>query len=269
MADGAGEILRQLGLNWLECQDEQGIFYFNQATQQSSDTIPPELLSGAAMPMPMLAPMVAASPSMVPVMAPMAMPQSMPQSMPTTKAKVLSGGIESLQQGMPQPLSYTPQMQVVQVPRPQSYVPQQMQQVQPVQQQVQQVVYQQQQVPMPAQQLLQQPLSYTPVLQAQALAQQAESAPAVQKMAFGDWAVYEDEMGMFYMQVSTGVQFESPPPELMQAYHQYRAEQDQVHMLKLREIEAQKQQIDLQLAQQTQSLQVSYGFGGGLPCPAA
>jgi len=262
MADGAGQILRELGLNWLECWDEQGIFYFNQATQQSSDSIPPELLSGAAAPTPMLAPAAVAAPSMVPAMA---APMAAPQSLPTTKAKVLSGGIQSLQQGGQQTLSYTPQVQVVQVQQSQSYVPQPMQQVQPMQQ-LQQLAYQQQQVLGSVQQ---QTLSYAPAPQAQALPQQDELPPAMQKMAFGDWAVYEDEMGMFYMQVSTGVQFESPPPELMQAYQQYRAEQDQVHLQKLREIEMQKQQIDLQLAQQTQSLQMTYGFGGGLPCPAA
>merc|ERR1719199_1204155 len=89
--------------------------------------------------------------------------------------------------------------------------------------------------------------------------------PATQKMAFGDWAVYQDELGMFYMQVSTGMQFETPPPELMQAYQQYRAQQDQLHLQQLQQIELQKQQIDQQLAQQTQSLRMSYGVGMPIP----
>merc|ERR1719506_429079 len=102
------------------------------------------------------------------------------------------------------------------------------------------IVQHQVQQPMPQQQ------------QPQVQQQMPQLAPAVQKMAFGDWAIYQDELGMFYMQVSTGVQFENPPAELTQAYQQYRAEQDQQHMQQIRQIEMQKQMIDQQLAQQTE-----------------
>merc|ERR1719378_742554 len=89
---------------------------------------------------------------------------------------------------------------------------------------------------------------------------QQQPQPAVQKMAFGDWAVYQDELGTFYMHVPTGVQFEKPPPELMQAYQQYRAQQDQLHMQQLQQIELQKQMIDQQVFQQAQSLQAAMGI---------
>lgn len=40
------EVLADLGLNWLQCRDAQGIFFFNQETQQSRDTYPVELQGG-------------------------------------------------------------------------------------------------------------------------------------------------------------------------------------------------------------------------------
>eukprot|EP00930_Biecheleria_cincta_P044660 TRINITY_DN3073_c0_g7_i1.p1 TRINITY_DN3073_c0_g7~~TRINITY_DN3073_c0_g7_i1.p1 ORF type:complete len:232 (+),score=72.80 TRINITY_DN3073_c0_g7_i1:55-750(+) len=39
-AAAAPQVLRELNNNWLECMDEQGVYYFNQATQQSSDYMP-------------------------------------------------------------------------------------------------------------------------------------------------------------------------------------------------------------------------------------
>merc|ERR1712159_596661 len=107
---------------------------------------------------------------------------------------------------------------------------------------------------------MQQPMPQQPQQQQQPLPQ---TAPAVQKMAFGDWAVYQDELGTFYMHVPTGQQFERPPPELMQAYQQYRAEQDQLHMQQLQQIELQRQQIDQQMMQQTEALRMQYGLPNG------
>jgi len=48
MAAGQAQVLRDLGGGWLQCQDQQGIFFFNQQTQQSSDVVPPELAGVAA-----------------------------------------------------------------------------------------------------------------------------------------------------------------------------------------------------------------------------
>jgi hypothetical protein len=282
MADGGAQILRDMGLNWLECLDEQGVFYFNQVTQQSSDTIPAELQTASV-----IAPtMAVAAPSIAaPTMA-------MASQKPPMKAKVLSGGIASLPQVQQQQQvsSYTPALQQVQQ-QVASYTPalQQVHQMQvasytPVLQQAPQQqllsypgIVQQQAQPQPQHQVLsytgvvqqQQQASYTPnvyasVPQAVAAAPQIAAQPATQKMAFGDWAVYEDELGAFYMQVSTGVQFETPPPELMQAYQQYRAQQDQIHMQQLQQIELQKQMIDQQVLQQAQSLSAQFGFNAGV-----
>jgi hypothetical protein len=262
MADGNAQILRQLGNNWLECADEQGIFYFNQVTQQSSDTLPAELMPVASMP-------TAAS------------------HRPPMKAKVLSGGIGSLPQGVAASASYTPPQVVSASYTPPQVAYQQQQMMQPmVQKPVSSYTPAVQQVQHPvncyAQQAPQPVSSYTPAVQQvqmqPPMPQQFVGAaptmaatpqqPATQKMAFGDWAVYQDELGMFYMQVSTGMQFESPPPELNQAYQQYRAQQDQLHRQALQQIEMQKQQIDSQLQQQTESLKITYGFGAGAPLTA-
>jgi len=307
MAEVPAQILRQLGNNWLECQDEQGIFYWNQITQQSSDTLPPELMGAG----PVAAPMAIAAPMAAPmaVAAPMAAPmQGAPR--PTKAAKVLSGGIASLPQNATPPPSYMPPVmqqgpyQVQQqVPcSPQkitvSYSPQAVQQVQMTPQQVQQIACQQQQQQIQAQQVVMLPgaqvqasasyapavASYTPpvpqaqVVQAQsplpqgaqlichpqgAQPVQPQLAPAVQKMSFGDWAVYQDELGTFYMHVPTGQQFENPPPELAQAYQQYRAEEEMKHQQALRAIELQRIQVDQQLAQQEESLRLTYGINAG------
>lgn len=260
MADNS-QILRHLGYNWLECQDEQGIFYWNEVTQQSSDTVPPELLGAAAAPGPVncAAPMAVA--------APMAAAQHHPG-----KAKVIAGGITPTS-------SYIPHMQAHQ----QMYAPQQQappQQAYPqhvyAQQAHAQHVHPQQVLPMHYQQQHMMPpthqphpvvSSYTPLPQAvqpQVQQPQPQTAPAVQKMAFGDWAVYQDELGTFYMHVPTGQQYERPPPDLMNAYRQYRAEQDQLHMQQMQQIELQKQQIDQQMMQQTEALRRQYGIPNGV-----
>jgi hypothetical protein len=46
-ASAEPQVLRDLGAGWLQCQDNQGIFYFNQVTQQSSDDLPAELRTPA------------------------------------------------------------------------------------------------------------------------------------------------------------------------------------------------------------------------------
>merc|ERR1719446_826043 len=104
-----------------------------------------------------------------------------------------------------------------------------------------------------------------PMQQAPQQQPQMQLAPAVQQMAFGDWGVYKDELGTFYMHVPSGQQFENPPPELVQAYQQYRVEQDQLHMQQLQQIEMQKQHIDHQLMQQEENLRISYGIPAGAP----
>jgi hypothetical protein len=163
------------------------------------------------------------------------------------KAQVIGGGITQTSQPM-LPQSYISQMQAQQ----QMYAPSQTRPAYPQQvqaMQYQQPSYQPQSVastytPMqqtvqmqPAQYQVQQPAQYQvqqpqyqvqqpqyQVQQPQYQVQQSvpQASPTVQKMAFGDWAVYQDELGEFYIHVPTGQQFEQPPPELVQAYQQYR-----------------------------------------------
>lgn len=263
MADGNAQILRQLGPHWLECLDEQGIFYFNQVTQQSSDTLPAELMGGqpAAQPIPVQAKIVQQPPSYTPppqVSSYTPPPQTGPQVYAHSghATPPMQPG-HMYPQAMQQQASYQPHLQP-QFAQPQMQPPpfaaQQFGAGQPPpmppQQhpQMQQFMAQQQQHMRPMQ--AQPPAHMQPVM--------PQQQPAVQKMQFGDWAVYEDDLGRFYMHVPSGQQFEAPPPELMQAYQQYRAEQDQQHLDQLRQIELQKQQIDQRLHQQTQVLQQQY-----------
>jgi hypothetical protein len=109
--------------------------------------------------------------------------------------------------------SYTPIQQTVQVQPAQYKMQQQLPQYQ-----VQQPQYQVQQ----SQYQVQQPQYQVQQSQYQVQQSIPQASRAVQKMAFGDWAVYEDELGEYYAHVPTGQQFEQPPPELIQAYQQYR-----------------------------------------------
>jgi hypothetical protein len=247
MATGNAQILRLLDYNWVECQDAQGIFYFNEATQQSSETVPPELLGGQAS---APGPVTYASPTST---AAYAAPNVQQQY---GKAQVIGGGITQTGQSMlPQTYisqtqaqqiyapsqtrpAYPQQVQATQYQQPSylsqpqyaasSYTPiQQTVQVQPAQYQVQQptqyqVQQPQYQVQQPTQYQVQQPQYQVQQSQYQVQQSMPQGSPAVQKMAFGDWAVYQDELGEFYTHVPTGQQFEQPPPELIQAYQQYR-----------------------------------------------
>jgi hypothetical protein len=293
------QILRQLGYNWLECADEQGIFYFNSVTQQSSDIMPPELMGQMPQQMPqhqvmqqqqrpqqLMYQQMPPQQMLQQQMPQQQMPQpqmlqqqmfaqqmQMQQPMKAIGAKVIAGGLGGGQMQsasytppqfsqQPQPVtSYTPGMTPVTsyVPAPQqnSYTPQQNSYA------PQQNSYTPVQQYKPAHQMTQPAPQQQFISAAPQMAPQPQ--PATQKMAFGDWAVYQDDLGTFYMQVSTGMQFETPPPELSQAYQVYRAEQDQLHMLELQRIEQQKQQIDQQLYQQTESLRYTYGAGQGIP----
>lgn len=273
MAAGNAEVLRQLGPHWLECRDEQGIFYFNQVTQQSSDTVPAELMGGQPVPQPMpQARGAQQTPSYTP--PPQVSSYQPPQVYahpghatppPPHAAQMYSqGSYQPPPQQQQQPHYAQPHPQ----PQPQNlyagqahqFAAYQQQQLQPQQQSqaqlMQQMAAQQQQQMRPMQ------MAPQPQMQVQHM-QQSQQQPAVQKMQFGDWAVYEDELGRFYMHVPSGQQFEAPPPELMQAYQQYRAEQDQQHLDQLRQIEVQKQQIDQRLASQTQAIQGRYNTMGG------
>jgi len=43
MASGQAQVLRELDGGWLQCQDNQGVFFYNSVTQQSSVEVPNEL----------------------------------------------------------------------------------------------------------------------------------------------------------------------------------------------------------------------------------
>jgi len=266
MAAGNNQILRQMGGNWLECLDEQGIFYFNQVTQQSSDSLPAELggqpVPSMAQPMPQQMPQ-AMSQQMLQQMQQAPMVQQHPSYTPPPQVNSYTPPPQQMYSGHATPppgagqiyqqASYQPQpqpqfMQSNQQPQPYSAPAQQFNAYQQPSQVQQQQQMQQQHLAAQHQQMMQMQMA-----QAQPAAPQQQ--PAVQKMQFGDWAVYEDDLGRFFMHVPSGQQFEVPPPELMQAYQNYRAEQDQHHFNQLRQIEMQKAQIDQRLQLQTQEMQ--------------
>lgn len=272
MAAPEAQILRQLGPVWLECQDEQGIFYFNSVTQQSSDCLPAEL--GGRPPAQAQLVQLPQQPQLQPQVSSYTPPQAYAQAncqlQPQPYVMQQGQRYSTYQQQQPlqaqqlapvQAQSYQPLPQVQPAPAPVvSYQPppQASTSYQPLPQTQQAMVQVQSYQPLPQTQPAPvQVQSYQQFTQAQpAIAQQ----PAVQKLQFGDWAVYEDEQGTFYMHIASGQQFEAPTAEIMQAYRQYRAEQDQLHFQQLQQIELQKQQIDQRLVQHTQGLQQQYNM---------
>jgi hypothetical protein len=69
--------LRDLGGGWLQCQDDQGVFFFNEVTRESSVDVPTTLT------------LPAKAPSYQPMAAPQAqMPQAAPVGQPTVKGQI-------------------------------------------------------------------------------------------------------------------------------------------------------------------------------------
>jgi len=129
---GQSQVLRELGGGWLQCKDEQGIFFFNQQTQQSSDVVPPELAGVAA------------------------------------QLQLGGGGqTAALQQPQLQPKQMQAQFQVQQI---------------------------------------------------QAQQEQQTAAQTKQKLTLGPWIVCEDSQGEFYYHTPSGQSFDQPPQELVQLY---------------------------------------------------
>jgi len=259
---GQTVILRELPNNWLECKDEQGIYFFNQISQESSDSLPAELMMAGFQAGGVVAPMASvmttmAAPVMTTMAAPMAAPMAVPMgSYAPIQAQILGGGIQNSYQPVSQPsyqpvTSYAPmqipQQQSVQqvLAAPGSYLPAQViQQPSPyVQQAVQpqlqpqmmyqqpqmqpQVVYQQepQVIYQQEPQVSYQPRQQAPMMQAAPQPQpvmQAQPGPR-KKSAWGDWIAFEDAQGEFFVQASTGQRFDTPPPAAVQSYQAHKA----------------------------------------------
>jgi len=66
----SAQVLRQLQGGWLECLDAQGVYYYNQHTQQTSEAVPPEAMGGQAPAA--QAPMAAPAPAPAPAAQPQA-----------------------------------------------------------------------------------------------------------------------------------------------------------------------------------------------------
>jgi hypothetical protein len=278
-APGQPQILRDLGKNWLECLDEQGIFYFNQVTSQSSDTLPPELavgvngavgvsavvpgavgfsavvqgapiqakvLSGGIAGAASYAPVAAPSASYAPFAAPSAsysQVSAAPASYTPVPVAPVNYQAIAAAPTLAAPASYTPvaatapsytpsYAPVAAAPAP--YTQQQYQIVQQpeqvIYQQPSQVVaapyasvYQQPQAPQQAYSYAQvQPAVAQPSVNIQTVPSQIQ--PKAPKSAFGDWAVYDDaNRGEYFVQMSTGQQFDRPPPQAIQTYQAYKA----------------------------------------------
>lgn len=251
--EGPSTILAELANGWLECRDNLGVYYFNQFTQLSSDTRPAEaggLQTSLGQQQP-------GSPFVVETMAAPTAYVSQP-----IQATVLGGGIQSTLSYQPitattsftpaqlpqasssyAPAYTVPTPQVPQVVAAASYAPP----IQPQQQVVQQVVQPQmmqqpQQVRVlqqPQGQVLQLQQPQVPQMQQLPQMQQAPQMPQMQQFpqlqaaaaaagarkisGWGDWEAYVDPRGAeFFIQVSTGQRFDTPPPAAVQAYQQYK-----------------------------------------------
>jgi hypothetical protein len=180
------KILQELPNNWQKCQDEQGIFYFNKATQQFSESVPPDVVTATLA----------------------ATGYSSPQ--------LLQQGFLGQQQKASQFAGASPHQAQVssyqQVPKYQNVAYQNSK--------VQQQPLQQQQLQMIPQQLS--GMGNGGINYAAPVAV-TTGGGARKKLAFGEWIVYEDQMGDFFVHVPTSRQFERPPEEMVRSYQAYKA----------------------------------------------
>jgi len=147
---GAAQVLRDLGNEWVECLDDQGIFYFNNRTQVSSEVFPslePRVLQPASLAQPLVA-----------------QPLSAQAYAPSMEPRVVLGM---------QPSQLEPRV------------------VQPV------------------------ATVGAPTMMAAPAQAGAES---VVKAQHGDWIVAEDAQGLFFFHSPTGQSYEQPPQEIAHLY---------------------------------------------------
>jgi hypothetical protein len=251
-ANGGGiKVLQQLGGNWVKCMDDQGIFYFNVATKQTSNDLPAELKT----------PMQAPPPQAV---APKASPQIL-QELPNNWQKCRDEqGIfyfnkvtQEFSESLPPELSTANQLAATNYPTGATNYPsgkilqqamlgqqqqttnafagmyQQQPQVASYQQasKPQSIAYQSslpqaqpQQLQKMAPQLGQNLTNYAvPSVNYAAPAAAVNGGGSRKKLAFGDWVVYEDQMGDFFVHTPTGRQFDKPPEEMVRSYQAYNS----------------------------------------------
>lgn len=255
MAAQGSNVLAELGGGWLQCQDEQGIFYFNQVTQQSSDFLPAELGGAPQQPvsyiptqqMPQVQPQVQylqpqvapAQPQVQYLQQTQAQPQVqyLQQAQAQSQVQYLSQAqanpqMQYLSQAQAQPqVQYTNgnsaagayQTYLQQSTTPAAGAVQFTQmaskaQYTPTAQVQPQVQYMQQAQAQPQAQYVQQ--AQFPTLQQtpQVIQQQAapQEAQSIVKLEIGEWLVCEDAQGEFYFHAPSGQSFDQAPPELVE-----------------------------------------------------
>jgi len=205
MAAQEANVLADLGRGWLQCQDQQGIFYFNQTTQQSSDVLPAELRGAQQQPLSYVSAQQLQALPQQQSYATYAQPLQMPQSYGSIAQQRVQPQAQYMQMAQAQPqVQYVQQAQA----QPKAQYVQQTQ-AQP------QVQYMQQAQAQPQVQYVQQAPSYQPQAQfvQQAAPQQAQSSV---KLEVGDWMVCEDAMGEFYHHSPTGQSFDQAPAQLVE-----------------------------------------------------
>eukprot|EP00747_Dinoflagellata_sp_TGD_P082858 gnl/TRDRNA2_/TRDRNA2_161859_c0_seq3.p1 gnl/TRDRNA2_/TRDRNA2_161859_c0~~gnl/TRDRNA2_/TRDRNA2_161859_c0_seq3.p1 ORF type:complete len:536 (-),score=91.82 gnl/TRDRNA2_/TRDRNA2_161859_c0_seq3:183-1790(-) len=214
------QVMMQLGGNWLQCQDEQGIFYFNTVTQQSSTDMPPEARQQPA-------PKAAAQPNY-------GGPPQGYQGPPPQQGGPPGGAGSPPATVLAQLSANWLQCQDAQGIFYWNSATQQSSDEMPLELQQQAGGPGNQQgggQPIYPPGLLQPPNSGAPPGQQPPQQQQAPpgpgagpggQAPAQIKQVLGNWSVCADAQGEFYWNNATQQSFDTPPPELMQLLQQQR-----------------------------------------------
>jgi hypothetical protein len=258
MASQNVQVLRKLDGGWLQCQDEQGVFFYNEVTRESCVDVPPALM------------MPAKASSYQPQSAVQAqMPQAAPVSQPTVKAQIgdwmicedaqgefyfnkvtqqafddvpaeLRARLQAVQKPSQQVAAASPQVQVLrdlgggwlqcqddqglyffnEVTGESSVdVPAALRvQVQPTSYQPQSVAYAQQVSVSKPYQPYAQQASLPTPYQPQSVAYAQQASEPKLKEQIGDWMICEDAQGEFYVNARTQQSFDKPPAELVKLY---------------------------------------------------
>lgn len=279
MASQNVEVLRKLDGGWLQCQDEQGVFFYNEATRESSVDVPPTLM------------MPAKASSYQPQSTVQAqMPLAAPVGQPTVKGQIgdwmicedaqgefyfnkvtqqafddvpaeLRAMLQAAQKPSQKVAAASPQVQVLrdlgggwlqcqdnqglyffnQVTGESSVdVPAALRvQAQPTSYQPQSVAYAQQ---------ASVPTPYQP--QSVAYTQQV-SEPKL-KEQIGDWMICEDAQGEFYINARTQQSFDKPPAELVKLYQSIQQQKQSTQQQSQAAAQQAAMQQQMRLQQQMQ-----------------
>jgi hypothetical protein len=228
MAAQQSVVLQQLGQGWLQCQDQEGIFYYNSVTKQESVDVPMELR-----------PAMQVAPQYAP--AAQAVPAPAEPEKPVVKMQFGDWMVCEDSQGefyyheLSKQSFDTPPPELVEVFKAHQMKSKSSHHANPA---------------LPSSAYMQQVAGVSNLQMKSAQPTASSQQQAEVKAQFGDWLVCVDAQGEFYYNQSTHETYESPPPEFLAIYGKLQQGHQKPHQVQ--QVQTQNPQVQLQKAQQVQ-----------------